>query len=218
MKPAQSAKLRIAFLGDSITVGDGDEEARGWPSRLMELTSPNTGKMHCYNLGVGGDRISDVKARCASELAARLARKEATAVVIMIGINDAVRAAATDGCIPLDKKQLASDFSSILQTAQRYGPVIALEPAPLLASLRREDGGRGTNIMEKLRVVRAIINDACVSHDTPLIPLTDSLHHDRAFSTSLANGDGLHPTSKGYERIAHFANTSSAWSNFLVKI
>lgn len=56
-------KLCIVFLDDGITVGDGDIEAKGWPSWLCTMTSPNLNLTQCYNLGVGSDRIENLAHR-----------------------------------------------------------------------------------------------------------------------------------------------------------
>lgn len=215
MTSAKAAKLRIAFLGDSITVGDGDAAARGWPSRLMALTSPTDGQTQCYNLGVGGDRIADVKARCASELAARLTGKEGTGVVVMIGINDALRAAAKDNCIPLDKAKIATDFAFILQTAKQYGPVIVVEPAPVLPDLKRGDGGMGSQIMSRLAEILIITDAVCAAHNTPIVHTLNKLIEDTSFIDSLGAGDGLHPTAKGYDRLADVVLLNELWAQFL---
>ena len=134
-------KLRLVFLGDSITVGDGDSKAKGWPARLCAMTSSHPTLTQCYNLGIGGDRIEGLAHRVQSELAVRLAGRTGRGAAIMIGVNDAIRAAATTEQIPLDFDALATNFRHTLREAKNYGPVLIIEPTPVSMTLVRDDGG-----------------------------------------------------------------------------
>lgn len=210
-----SRKLCIAFLGDSITVGDGDARATGWPARLMAATSPNPARMHCYNLGIGGNLIADVAKRCQSELAARLTGRDGAGTALMIGVNDALRASATVNTVPLDKSALSQNLSQIIRAGQLYGPVVVIEPTPVLPSLVRDDGGTGEVILMKLKEVNSILGDVCASLNAPLILQSDALTRHQAFSSALERGDGLHPTAAGYDILAGNIAESPIWSKFL---
>ncbi len=208
-------KLRIAFLGDSITVGDGDALACGWPSRLLADTAPQPGRAHCYNLGVGGDRISDVQARCEAELAGRLTGKAGTGVALMTGVNDALKAAATSSFLYLEPDQISLRVRKIVQAAKLFGPVIVIEPTPVLPSLIREDGGRGDRVLELLQTINDLTQNACRAENVPLVKLTNDLINDEVFGASLCAGDGLHPTAEGYGRIASLIGQTQHWKEFL---
>lgn len=208
-------KLRLAFLGDSITVGDGDWQARGWPSRLCEASRSIPEKKHCYNLGVGGDRIANLASRASSELSARFEGRNGRGVVIMIGVNDALRAAAIRNTIALDLVSIEADLNSILNNAKRYGAVLVVEPTPVLPEFQHADGMDGKAVMAYLDVINQLLASVCKAQDVTLIGLTKTLQTDQLFIKALQNGDGLHPNDAGFDCIAKHLLGSPEWSAFL---
>lgn len=56
-----SQPLRIIAIGDSLVYGYGDKEGGGWVERLRRhwMNSPQDHVL--YNLGIRGDRTSQVK-------------------------------------------------------------------------------------------------------------------------------------------------------------
>ena len=208
-------KLRLAFLGDSITIGDGDALARGWPSRLCEISQSNPENIQCYNLGVGGDTISGLKARASSELGVRFAGRDGRGTVVMIGVNDALRAAAEVGKVPIEMNVMQSQLTNILRDAQVYGAVLVVEMAPVLSDLERADGGRGSVVLMHIEQINRSLKAVCESMNIPLLKLTQELYVNPKFIKALEDGDGLHPSSDGYDLIAMSINKSPLWSTFL---
>lgn len=218
MTPLRAAKLRIAFLGDSITAGDGDAHACGWPARLMQATTPLPHKMQCYNLGVGGDRIADVARRSDAELATRLTGRDGTGTILMIGVNDALKAAAHRDQIPYDPTITDAHFSTILRAAQTHGPVLIVEPAPVLEDLKRDDGAHGSDIMDVLARIVARQHEVAKTNGVPVVHVTQTLKSDAVFTTALEDNDGLHPTAAGYARIAGLVGASPLWADFIESV
>ncbi len=210
-----ASKLRLAFVGDSITVGDGDSQARGWPSRLCELGSPIPAKTQCYNLGVGGDLVSDVAGRVAPELKSRLAGKEGRGVVIMIGVNNALRAAAQINTMPLELDSITADLESTLTQAQSYGALLVVEPAPVLPEFVHRDGIKGAVVLQHLVTINELLALACENMGIPFLRLTSKLLSDLVYTQALRDGDGLHPHDRGYDRIAGHILLSTEWTEFL---
>ena len=208
-------KLRLAFLGDSITIGDGDALARGWPSRLCEISQSNPENIQCYNLGVGGDTVSDLQARASSELSARFTGRDGRGTVVMIGVNDAIRASAEVERIPIELNVMESQLTRILGEAQFYGAVLVVEMAPVLSDLQRAGGVRGPVVLKYIEQINSLLKAVCESMNTPLLQLTKELQADLNFSKALEDGDGLHPCSDGYDLIAASINKSPLWSAFL---
>lgn len=213
--PTRASKLRLAFLGDSITVGDGDAQARGWPSRLCEASRSTPEKKHCYNLGVGGDRVADLASRSASELKARFEGRNGRGTVIMIGVNDALRAAAKLRAIALEPALIEAHLNSIIADAQRYGAVLLVEPTPVLPEFQNADGIDGKAVLTHLKMINQILALVCQAQGVALLGLTNELQADPEFSNALREGDGLHPTDAGFDCIAKHILASPAWSVFL---
>lgn len=210
-----ASKLRIAFVGDSITVGDGDSQARGWPSRLCESSSPMPTKTHCYNLGVGGDLISNLAHRIEPELKSRLTDKEGRGVVVMIGVNDALRSAAQTNSIPIERDSIKTDLLHIVSQAKSYGPCLVVEPAPVLPEFEHRDGINGSVVLQQLDQINILLRSVCDDLGVALLSLTNSLQLDTKFQQALRKGDGLHPQDAGYELIADYIKASSEWGEFL---
>ena len=208
-------KLRLAFLGDSITIGDGDAMARGWPSRLCEISQSNPENIQCYNLGVGGDTVSDLEARASSELSARFAGRNGRGTVVMIGVNDALRAAAEVERIPLELNVMKSQLTNILGEAQRYGAVLVVEMAPVLSDLESAGGVRGSVVLKHIEQINGSLKAVCESMNVPLVKLTKELQANPNFIKALEDGDGLHPCAEGHDLIARSINESPLWSIFL---
>lgn len=80
--------LRICFLGDSLTFGQGDESALGWPGRVVVAAQAAGLDLTGYNLGVRGDTGAQIAARAAAEVKGRFRSGDAKAVTIFFGAND----------------------------------------------------------------------------------------------------------------------------------
>lgn len=216
--PANPEKLRLVFLGDSITVGDGDIKSQGWPARLCAQTSPHPTLTQCYNLGIGGDSIENLAHRTRSELAVRLAERTGRGVAIMIGVNDAIRAAALTNKIPLNVDGMTANIRDILRVAKSYGPVLVIKPAPVATAYVSKDGATGSGVMSQLRQINELLETVSASEGVPILALTDALEQDGGFMAALAAGDELHPAAEGYEIIAHHIARSSLWADFLAGV
>lgn len=208
-------RLRLVFLGDSITVGDGDTAAMGWPARLCARTAPRPRLTQCYNLGIGGDRVSDVAARAVDELAVRLEGRTGCGVVLMIGVNDAILAASSADHAPLIEAEVKAHLHAILGATKPHGPVLVIQPAPVTPSFAHWGGGTGADVMAHVARINAWTLEIAETAGVPCVPLTDALSADPGFTAALGAGDELHPTDEGYDIIAAHIARSPFWSAFL---
>lgn len=212
MKTTKPVKLRILFIGDSITVGDGDREARGWPSRLLAQTVTPPLKAQCYNLGIGGDRLCDVERRWRAEVQTRVAGRANCGAVIMIGVNDAIRAAAT--VEPLDLNAWMARFADLIDALSSHVPLFVVTPAPVHETLSRDDGASGAVVGQTLQDLTDRMIDLARSRHLPCCDLS-RLIDDPAFMNDLAAQDQLHPSGIGYSRIAQTIAGEASWAAFL---
>ena len=72
----QAIDIRVAFLGDSFTLGTGDIEGLGWPGRVLVAERGRGIDLTVYNLGIRGETGRAIAERAAPEVAPRLNRGE----------------------------------------------------------------------------------------------------------------------------------------------
>ena len=83
---ANAEPTRIVILGDSLTAGFGVDPGDAFPERLQEALAERGHDVEIVNGGVSGDTASDGLARVDWTIG-----PEASAVVVELGANDALR-------------------------------------------------------------------------------------------------------------------------------
>jgi acyl-CoA thioesterase I len=63
---------RLCFIGDSLTNGTGDDEALGWPGRIVAKARAQGHDVTLYNLGIRRDTSADIASRWRAEVERRL--------------------------------------------------------------------------------------------------------------------------------------------------
>ena len=117
----------ICFVGDSITLGWGDEALGGWPARLLGRLSEQGYQVTGYNLGVRGDTSSAILGRWQDEVGRRR-RGSNPLLVFAFGVNDAKIAA--DGTQPVHPDLTARNTRQILADAGT-GRTLMIGPTPI---------------------------------------------------------------------------------------
>src|ERR1700743_2351354 len=81
--------LRVCFLGDSFTLGTGDDDGLGWAGRVLAAERGRGIDLTAYNLGIRGQTGAEIAARGPREIGERIAGKgERQAGVVSFGTND----------------------------------------------------------------------------------------------------------------------------------
>ena len=81
--------IRVCFLGDSFTLGTGDDLGLGWPGRVLAAERARGVNMTAYNLGIRGQTGAQIAERAASEVSVRISEQgDRRGVVISFGAND----------------------------------------------------------------------------------------------------------------------------------
>lgn len=215
MNDLKPPKRRMIFFGDSITAGDGDNLAYGWPARLCVESGLTQVPMHCYNLGVGGDRITHIHARWNAETLARLSGKTGGSLVFMMGLNDALKGAALDDQITFDRRTSREMLVEILSAAQQLYPTLLIEPTPVHQKLVRKDGATGKAVNALVLEICDLLHEVATELDLPLISLAKTLMKSEIFNIALHDVDNLHPAAKGYDEIAHTIAQNPNWQAFI---
>lgn len=204
----------VLFVGDSITLGWGDEEIGGWPDRVIARLRP-TRAVTAYNLGIRGDTSTQILARWRDEVGRRLRPPGTAALVFAYGANDAKL--DTDGRSPLlPVETVRHNTRQILGEATRRHPVLFVGPAPVeeatLARALNPDGDRAMPSNRQIATVSAALAEEAAEAGVPYLDLAARLAGDGGWFAALRETDGIHPSARGYDIIAAHVAAWSPWA------
>lgn len=204
--------IRICFVGDSVTVGTGDKECLGWPGRLSAAETQARGHdVSCYNLGVRAETSSHILDRWHRECASRLPPHVKTGITFMFGLNDT---AFDNGKPRVSLDQSITNAREILSSARQLYPVLWLGPTPVRGDTPVISPGKGIHY-EFSAERTAALNDAFAGLakeiDIPYLDCHAHLADTPVWNETLASGDGVHPTARGYEELALLIENWPAW-------
>ena len=208
-------EMRICFVGDSITAGQGDTESLGWPGRLCSLAMKNGHEVTCYNLGIRGDTSFDIADRWRMECSRRLPENAKCGIVFMFGVND-MAVQDNDGervSMVSSLKNAHAIFSAAIKKHRRLwiGPTPVRKSVALNAShlgvTYRFDSLRNANLNKAYR-------DLAAELKVPFLDLHELISGSPEWSHVLEQGDGVHPTPLGYEFLADAVESWPAWRNW----
>lgn len=191
--------LRVCFLGDSFTLGTGDDDGLGWVGRVHALERGRGFDLTSYNLGIRGQTGAEIADRAPYEVEQRLAGKgDRRAVVAAFGSND----------IYLDRpiEETASALERIIRWAGGQGfSVFAVgaphAPEPELDALRAL---RNVNMEETARRLGA-----------PYLDIRERVADWRPWHRGAMEGDGVHPGAEGYAAVAAVFAGWAPWRRWL---
>ncbi|MDP3052347.1 MAG: GDSL-type esterase/lipase family protein [bacterium] len=205
---------QILVFGDSIACGAGDEEG-GWVNRLRKFfderpfTSPD---FYClvYNLAVSGDSSGDLLERFEFETKQRLKEREDTIFIFAVGINDSqfIHSQNSSRCSPPEFK---NNLQKLIKLAEKFSSKIifvGLTPVDETKTLPIPWNTDKSYKNEYIREYNEIIKSVSEEKKIYFIEVFDELMN-LDYKDLLA--DGLHPNSKGHQKIFEIVN------NFLVK-
>ncbi|MFD6698275.1 MULTISPECIES: SGNH/GDSL hydrolase family protein [unclassified Microbacterium] len=180
------------FFGDSITEAGrrrpgGNALGEGYVRMIAERTSP----AGIVNLGIGGDRVRDLRSRWNDVVAA-----QPDTLTVLIGINDVWRHFDRDDYTPPDA--FAADLRTILDGAHTRG-TRAILMEPFLLPVEPGQWGWLSELEEKI----GIVNMLGTEYSTPVVPLS-RLFIEAAAELDPADlaPDGIHPSPRGHRLIA----------------
>ncbi|MFD4431929.1 GDSL-type esterase/lipase family protein [Nocardia sp. NPDC058497] len=195
--------LRIFFLGDSFVQGIGDPEYRGWVGRA--LTETGTG-ITAFNLGVRRNTSDDVLRRCWTEIEPRLAPDADHRLVLSFGSNDAVE---ENGVVRVDPDRCLDNLATILDGARRRAIAPLIVGPPPVIDAGEPHLHRTTALAERMAAL-------CHTRDIPFIATTTTLAADPTWRAEALAGDGAHPGSGGYRRLADIV-LADRWHEWIAK-
>ncbi len=205
-------RLRICFVGDSITAGTGDDRFLGWPGRLAAHEHAAGHDVTVYNLGIRADTSEHLASRWEAECRVRLPAHVNGALVFAFGVNDAAVERGTGLRVPVARSVAVAQ--AMLTAARAWLPALWIGPAPVAAdgALIAPSADLAYEF-ENRRI--AALNDAYARlagrMGVPYLDLYAALADTPAWQPAVAAGDGVHPTAEGYLLIAETIRAWPAW-------
>lgn len=197
------SSLRVIALGDSLVYGYGDPEAGGWVERLRRRWMYSNENHVLYNLGIRGDRVSQVKDRLEQEFRYRgeLKNKCPDLIILSVGVNDTAKLGRATGKNVTDFHQFQEDITTLLDQAISLCPVIFVGMIPVDQAKMPFLDCFYFNHLDQYRYKQAT-KQACLERNIPYLDVFD-LWMDRGenWRRSQFSDDGLHPNVRGYQSL-----------------
>jgi acyl-CoA thioesterase-1 len=175
-------KPRIVALGDSLTAGLGLDPSQAYPALLQKRLDAAGLKYEVVNAGVSGDTSAGGLRRVDWALDG-----DVKVLIVALGGNDALRG--------LPVEQLRQNLTAIVERAKARGIKV------ILAGMEAPPNvGAGYTA-----AFRETYRDVAKAHGAVLIPfLLDGV----AGLPEMNQGDGIHPTAAGAQRVADIVWTA----------
>ncbi|MEM8778593.1 MAG: GDSL-type esterase/lipase family protein, partial [Cyanobacteria bacterium P01_G01_bin.49] len=195
--------LRVLALGDSLVYGYGDTAGGGWVERLRRRWMGHNNGHVLYNLGVRGDRTSQVGERLEVEFRHRgeLRNRVPDLIILSVGVNDSARLRRTNGRLFTDFEIFQHQMGDLLDQAQHLCPVLFVGMVPVDEAKMPFIDCFYFNHCDQYRFKEAT-KQACQSRQIPYLDIFDLwLGRGEHSVRSLLSEDGLHPNVAGYETL-----------------
>ena len=194
--------MRVVFVGDSLTVGVGDQQYLGWVGRLC-AAAPTAGlDLTMYNLGVRSETSRHIKNRLSRELPPRLLPRDEARVVLSFGVNDVK---TEDGRRKVELSESVDNLFAIVTQVSKLCPVIMVGPPPVLDDAHRT----------RTEELSDVFSRTCDDMGVPYLEMCRALCREPAYCDSLvAAGDGYHPEAAGYAAFAARVADWIAWKGW----
>jgi acyl-CoA thioesterase-1 len=195
-------QLRISFIGDSLVAGTGDPDCLGWPGRISRNAVQRGHDITCYNLGIRGNTSDDILARWRREAEVRWVSGQDNRLVFQFGVNDTKD---VDGKRILSPEQAIAQAREILSAAAAWLPVLMVGPPPI------EDAARNARIGDMSARLAALAGETGI----PYLDSFGELQKRPHWAAAVREGDGVHPTARGYEVWAGLIEDWPAWRTWV---
>ena len=188
----------ICIFGASISYGAWDREKDGWPNRLRNYFESQGQEIWLYNLSIGGNTSEHLLSRLKNEAKARTAESPIDLIIFSVGINDSRYLNSEDNPrVSLDK--FKKNLKALLEQSKEFTEKIIfigltkvdeLKTAPTIWS--KKEYFTNDNISKYNEAIESF----CEENKVFFIKMIDLLDKD-----DLDKKDGLHPNSKGHEKM-----------------
>jgi lysophospholipase L1-like esterase len=185
------------FIGDSLTLGCGDEAGLGWPGRLASAMMHAGQDLTWYNLGVRANTTTKIRDRWKDEVTRRFLPGQNTLLVFSFGVAD------VSNDVPA--KTSFENAETILSGAKEVGPTLFIGPMPVADQEKNE------------RIVQLSLGfeSVCERLGVPHVPVAGFLRESNAYAMALEAYDNVHPAAEGYATLAEYLMQTHAVREFL---
>ena len=191
--------FRVCFLGDSFTLGTGDDTGLGWVGHVLPIERGRGVNLTAYNLGIRGQTGAQIAERAAGEVSARISeRGDRQGVVICFGAND----------LYLGRPQSESiqALHGMLQWIRGDGFAAFVLAAPPLAEAA---------LQPEQNALNQALSQVSADFAAPFLDLPAAVDDWSAWHAEAIVGDGVHPGAEGYRRVAAAFTAWSPWRDWL---
>lgn len=197
--------MNILFFGDSITWGAWDTEG-GWFFRIKKFVDEKiiaSGFKYyhdIYNLGISGDKTSDLLERFDSETKNRIDEESETTFVFAIGVNDSQFVDNQGNRTPID--QFEMNLKELIVKAGKYSNKIIFVGLFPVDDSKLNPTSWESNKSYKLEYVSQydkIIEQVCKDQNVDFIDIYNKFVVQEYKELLI---DGLHPNTEGHKQIS----------------
>ena len=156
-----------------------------------------------YNLGIRGDRVSQVGERLEQEFRYRgeLRNRYPDLIILSVGVNDSPRLARPDGRSFTEFTLFQQQLTSLLDEAQQLCPVLFVGMVPVDESKMPFLDCFYFNHFDQYRYKQAT-KHACEDREIPYLDIFDLwVSRGEDWLRSHLSVDGLHPNVQGYKAL-----------------
>lgn len=173
----------ICCFGDSLTLGYGDPSGRGWPGRVGNALLSASRGVSCYNLGIRADSTPLIRERWRAEALTRLKDRPA-GLIFCFGTADAAQGVETERSLAAGRE--------ILTEACTMAPTLFLSAPPVI----------NPQVNEHIRFLASENLRIAKELGIPAFDLFTALDASGTYKAALKRGDGAHPDTSGYDKMA----------------
>ncbi|MBI3168504.1 MAG: hypothetical protein HYZ22_08505 [Chloroflexi bacterium] len=234
--PAQAltaGPIHIIVIGDDFPHGDGDDDGRGYPVRLLELASQIRPGSTIVNFAQSGWTSDDLVAgegelssqldMAVAEVESAFSQRRAAVVLVWVGGNDLweLYTGVTEVTVEQEEKdalRFSENIDEVLLSLRETGAeaiIARLDDQSQRPARRRSEVYPDITADELLRMSAQLqkYNEIISSKAEEYGVLTVDFYNSEIFvSDATLSADGFHPNSVGYDLIAQ------AWYKALIKI
>lgn len=204
-------EIRICCVGDSLTLGTGDEQFLGWPGRAAQRETQAGHDVSLYNLGIRADTTTMIETRWRKEAEDRLKPGNNCALVFSFGCNDM---SMEGGVLRNSPEDAVATARRIIGEAKAWLPTLWIGPMPVNDDdmpFATSTGPSRHFSSSRNMTLSDMFEHAAHELGVPYLDIFTPLATDPAWLASYIKGDGVHPTGTGYAIVAEHVVGWDGW-------